>query len=91
MVKCSAFCLSLLSQVLRSMICGGSFRESTERQMQLDDEDERALRLTMKLGCGGEGGLKVRDMMEMIGVGMFADCYQMVEVARRRRRRWRGA
>ena len=81
MVQCSAFCLSLLSPVLRTMICEGCFRESTERQLQLDDEDERALRLTMELGCGGEGGVKVRDVMEMIGVGVIADRYQMVEVA----------
>ena len=73
-IKSSAFCLSLISQVLRTMV-RGSFRESAEKQILLDDVDERALGHVMDLACG-----QVCDLREMMGVGAFAHRYQMAEV-----------
>ena len=79
-VKHSALCLSLTSPVFRKMICG-SFRERTERQMGLDDEDETPLRLAMELSYGLEEGVPVTDLDEMIRLAIFADRYEMVGVA----------
>ena len=58
-VKCSAFCPSLISPVLRTMVCG-SFRESAEKQILLDDADERALRHVMDLASGCSEGVQRR-------------------------------
>ena len=79
-MKHSALCLSLTSPVFRKMICG-SFRERTERQMGLDDEDETPLRLAMELSCGLEEGVPVADLDEMIRLAIFLDRYEMAEVA----------
>ena len=78
-VKCSAFCLSLISPELRTMVCG-SFRESTEKQILLDNVDEGALGHGMDLACGRPEGVRVADLREMMGVGAFAHRYQMAEV-----------
>ena len=70
-VKHSALCLSLISPIFRKMICG-SFRERTERQMRLEEEE---------LSCGLEKGVPVTDLEEMIRLAIFADRYEMAEVA----------
>ena len=62
------------------MVCG-SFRESAEKHILLDDADERALRHVMDLACGCPDGVQVGDVREMVMVGVFADRYQMAEVA----------
>ena len=79
-IRSSAFCLSLISPVFRTMVCG-SFKERAEKRLEIKDEDERALRLAIDLACGREGGVQVVDLREMAGLGAFADRYGMVEVA----------
>ena len=62
------------------MVCG-SFRESAEKQILLDDADERALRHVMDLACGCPDGVQLVDVREMVELGLFADRYEMAELA----------
>ena len=78
MVKYSAFCLSLMSPFFHKTLCG-PFKEATERQMVLQ-EDERAVRKVMELACGCKGGVCVRDVEEMVVLGAVADQYGMEAV-----------
>ena len=78
MVKYSAFCLSLMSPFFHKTLCG-PFKEATERQMVLQ-EDERAVRKVMELACGCKGGVCVRDAEEMVVLGAVADQYGMEAV-----------
>ena len=77
-VKYSAFCLSLMSPFFHKTICG-PFKEGTERQMVLG-EDESAVRKVMELACGCKGGVRVRDVQEMMQLGAVADQYGMEAV-----------
>ena len=61
------------------MVCG-SFCESAEKQILLDDVDKRALGHVMDLACGRPEGVQVGDLWEMVEAGAFAHQYQMEEV-----------
>ena len=77
-VKYSAFYLSLMSPFFHKTLCG-PLKEATERQMVLQ-EDERAVRKVMELVCGCKGGVRVRDVQEMVVLGAVADQYGMEAV-----------
>ena len=70
--------LSLMSPFFHKTLCG-PFKESTERQMVLQ-EDERAVRKVMELECRCKGGVSVRDLQEMVLLGAVAGQYGMEAV-----------
>ena len=79
MVKYNSFCLSLLSPVFHKMLCG-DFKEKTDRRIELDDDEEKALRKVMELACGCEDGVRVRGVGDMMDLGATADQYGMEAV-----------
>ena len=74
MVKYSAFCLSLMSPFLHKTLCG-PFKEGTERQIGLQEDERTVRRKVMELACGCKGGVSVRDLQEMVLLGAVADQY----------------
>ena len=58
----------------------GLSKESIDRRIELDDNEERALRKVVELACGCSGGVRVRDVQEMIRLGLLADQYGMEAV-----------
>ena len=79
MVKYNSFCLSLQSPVFPKMLCG-DFKEKTDKRIELDDGEEKALRTVMELACGCEEGVRMRGVGDMMELGAIADKYGMEAV-----------
>jgi hypothetical protein len=71
----SAFFLSMVSPVLRSMLCG-TFRESAGKQMELDEVDRSSFRHLLDMACG-RGVQNVRSLHGVLRIAQLADRFQV--------------
>jgi hypothetical protein len=74
----SSFLLALASPVLRTMLCG-SFSESKEKKLRLDDVEMGIFIKALDIWCGRADGLEMElyDVQELASV---ADRFQITEV-----------
>jgi hypothetical protein len=77
-MRASRFILALASPVLHRMLCG-SFSESKEKKLRLDDVERRTFIKTIDIWCGLGGGREM-DWCEVEQLASVADRFQITEV-----------
>ena len=77
-LSANSFLLALASPVLHKMLCG-SFSESKEKTLRLDDVESRAFIKTLDLWCGKADGqeMELHEVQQLVSV---ADRFQITEV-----------
>ena len=78
MIPASSFLLALASPVLHKMLCG-SFSESKEKRLRLDDVESRAFIKTLDIWCGRADGHEM-ELHEVQQLASVADRFQITEV-----------
>ena len=78
LIPASSFLLALASPVLHKMLCG-SFSESKEKRLRLDDVESRAFIKTLDIWCGRADGQEM-ELHEVQQLASVADRFQITEV-----------